>query len=385
MKNQQSSLQKQTDCNRPIQLPDLVTVPLSYIYKAVINTRNFAYDSIPSLSKKLDRPVISIGGIRAGGTGKTPVAQLVGRHIIDNCGRNVAFLSRGYGRLSKKNIIVKPNETADWEETGDEPCMIHNNIPESWLGIGADRTRVAGELSSIIPTNSVFILDDGFQRRQTRRNLDIVCLSESAFGDRLMPAGYLRESLASLKRADILFVIGAEGRIGRLREVRGMVEEFLENGAKAAGGGGLTDKEANIVPPKKSPPVCAILLQYPCSWVEAATGRAVIPPDTPPLRNPYIISGIARPERFIDMAEALGIEPSGVKIFGDHYKFKNNDLSFAHDIYSKGVLTTEKDFVRLRSKKLAEERGVWYLKIGLRFADAEAEARVLSKINSAVR
>jgi tetraacyldisaccharide 4'-kinase len=374
-----------------------VVSSLSSVYKTVADVRNFAYDHIPALSKKLGRPAISVGGIRAGGTGKTPAAQLVGRHIIDNCGYSVAFLSRGYGRLSKKSVIIKPNETANWEDAGDEPCMIRNNIPESWLGIGADRTALAKKLSSIIPTNSVFILDDGFQRRQTRRDLDIVCLNESAFDDRMMPAGYLREPASSLRRADIVFVIGAEERLGRLREVKAKVEDYLECGmrnaecgtcpsrrktaADAADEARLADKETGIVPPEKSPPICAILLQRPVCWVEAATGRTVIPPDTPPLRDPYIVCGIARPERFIGMVKSFGIEPSGVQIFRDHHIFKNDDFEFAHDIYSKGVLTTEKDFIRLRSKKLADARGLWYLKIELGFADSGAEAPVLSKIN----
>jgi tetraacyldisaccharide 4'-kinase len=374
-----------------------VVSSLSSVYKTVSDVRNFAYDHIPALSKKLGRPAISVGGIRAGGTGKTPAAQLVGRHIIDNCGYSVAFLSRGYGRLSKKNVIIKPNETANWEDTGDEPCMIHSNIPESWLGIGADRTAVAEELSSIIPTNSVFILDDGFQRRQTRRDLDIVCLGESALNGRMMPAGYLREPVSSLRRAGIIFVIGAEERLGRLREAKAEVERYLECGmrnaecgtcpsrqktaADAADEACLADKEAGGIPPEEPLPTCAILIQRPVCWVEAATGRAVAIRDTPPLHNPYIVSGIARPERFIGMAESLGVEPSGVKIFRDHHIFKNDDFAFAHDIYSKGVLTTEKDFARLRSKKLADARGLWYLKIGLCFADPEAEAPALSKIN----
>ena len=97
---------------------------LSRVYSAVVRARNYAYDSFSFLSKQLDFPVISVGGIRVGGTGKTPVTQLVARHLIDSCGCGVAILSRGYGRAYKKNVVVKPGEAADWELTGDEPCKI---------------------------------------------------------------------------------------------------------------------------------------------------------------------------------------------------------------------------------------------------------------------
>ena len=359
----------------------------SGVYSAAVGVRNFAYDALPALSRRLDRPVISVGGIRAGGVGKTPVALLVGRHIIDNCGRGVVFLSRGYGRVSKKTVIVGPREWADWEEAGDEPAMLHANLPDSWLGIGADRAAAAKKLSPLIPERSVFILDDGFQRRQVRRDLDIVCLSEGAFRDRLMPAGYLREPASSLARADVVLVVGAEGRMERLREVKEAVErEFIHGGSVGAA---VNTPIYNNTPvdngadsagaqnPKK-PRICAILLQYPVGWVEARTGRVS---ETPPLPRPAVVTGIARPERFTAMLRSLAVEPSAVYNFRDHYKFKRNDLAFAHNIYLDGVVTTEKDSVRLLSPEFADLREVWYLKIGLRFADSGSEAAVLSIIN----
>jgi tetraacyldisaccharide 4'-kinase len=327
---------------------------LSCVYGGVVRARNAAYDSLPALSKKAGRPVISVGGIRAGGTGKTPAALLVGRHVSDRCGYGVAFLSRGYGRAVNKTVIVRPNEKADWEETGDEPCMLHGNLPESWLGIGTNRAAVAKKLSRALPEKSVFILDDGFQHRRLRRDLNIVCLSESTFGDRMLPSGYLREPVSSLARADIALIIGAPERIDKLREVESRITT------------------------QKSAPICAVLLQYPDSWVEARTGKTA---KTPPLRRPAVICGIARPGRFLAMLNALSVEPSEVRCFKDHHKFKKNDFAFAHDIYSNGIVTTEKDSVRLLSSEFGSFGEIWYLKIGLRFADYESEARVLSRIS----
>jgi len=358
----------------------------SAVYSAAIGLRNFAYDSLPPLSRKLDRPVISVGGIRAGGVGKTPVAQLIGQHIINNCGYDVVFLSRGYGRVSKKTVVVKPHGDADWEQTGDEPAMLHANLPGSWLGIGADRAAVAKKLSPIIPEKSVFILDDGFQRRQVRRDLDIVCLSESTFDDRLIPAGYLRESTAAIARADVVLVVGQEAGIEKLREVKDIVErKFINNddrGADAAVDTSINNNNANNpFINKKSQPVCAILLQHPTVWVEARTGRVS---RTLPLARPAVVTGIARPERFAAMLRSLSVNPSVVYNFRDHHKFKRIDLAFADNIYLDGVVTTEKDSVRLLSPEFGGLREVWYLKIGLRFDDGGSEAAVLSAINGIV-
>jgi tetraacyldisaccharide 4'-kinase len=372
----------------------ILTAPLSHAYAAAVNTRNFLYDKIPALSKSLRRPVISVGGIRAGGVGKTPVAQFIGQYIIEERGYGVAFLSRGYGRLSRKPVVVRPNEDADWEQTGDEPSMLHANLPESWLGIGADRAALAKKLSPLLPEKSVFILDDGFQRRQARRDLDIVCLSESAFCDRMMPAGYLREPTSSLARADIVLIIGSEGRIDKLREVKEIVERQFKENANIYKNSSNTATNANInnnntgitanenvigKNPYKSCQICAILLQYPHSWVNGESGEAA---DSAPLKNPAVVCGIARPERFVDMVRSFSMEPSGIYSFRDHHNFKRNDFLFAHDIYySGGVVTTEKDFVRLRAKKFVSLRELWYLKVGLRFSDPDSEARVKSKIN----
>jgi tetraacyldisaccharide 4'-kinase len=338
---------------------------LSRAYSAVISARNSVYDSIPSLSKQLDFPVISVGGIRAGGTGKTPVARLIARHLIDHHKCGVAILSRGYGRRSsRKNIIVKPGEPADWEQTGDEPCMIHNSLPESWLGVGADRSAVARLLSPLLPERSVFILDDGFQRRQTRRDLDVVCLNEETFDDRLMPAGYLREPMSALVRADIVLIIGAQERVDRLKEVRDRVDEYLSTALKST----------------KKLPITAVLLRYPDIWADARTGETA---SKPPMKSPAAVTGIARPERFLALLPQFSIVPSGVYKFPDHYNFKRNDIARIHNIYLYGAVTTEKDAVRLLSPAFSGVRDLWYLREGLRFADGESEERALSRVAGA--
>ena len=158
------TLEKTIDRNKNRSLLAACLHAASALYGAIVGFRNAIYDVLPGLARRARLPVISIGGIRAGGTGKTPVAALIGGYLAAR-GRTVAFLSRGYGRNGRDSLIVKPGETSSWTLTGDEPRLLHDRLPRSWLGIGADRGRVAALLSFELPADSVFVLDDGFQHR----------------------------------------------------------------------------------------------------------------------------------------------------------------------------------------------------------------------------
>ncbi|MDR0307933.1 MAG: tetraacyldisaccharide 4'-kinase [Chitinispirillales bacterium] len=327
---------------------------LSHVYGKAIKGRQTIYDRFAGLSHALERPVISVGGIRAGGTGKTPVSLLVGRHLI-NAGFDVAFLSRGYGRPSKQSVIIKPEEIVNWELTGDEPYMLRNNLRNSWLGIGADRVKNAKKLLPLMPERPVFVLDDGFQYQKVKRDLDIVCLSENTLSDRMIPAGFLREPLSALERAGILFIIGDLARLDALREVRNRIADRFTN--------------------KK----CAVLLQQPLHWVEGRSGRIS---ENLPIKKPIVVCGIARPERFINMLRSFSIEPYDILCFKDHHNFKRNDLTpVLQNVYSNGIVTTEKDCIRLQSADFADIPEIWYLKIGLRFADDSSELQFTSELN----
>jgi len=134
---------------RPIILSMLLAAT-SALYGAALAIRNMLYDRLSLLSHVASRPVISIGGIRAGGTGKTPVAAMIGEYLLSR-GIGVAFLSRGYRRKNSSRRIVVPDESAPWSAIGDEPALLHNRFPRSWLGIGANRCKTANLLSPLLP------------------------------------------------------------------------------------------------------------------------------------------------------------------------------------------------------------------------------------------
>jgi tetraacyldisaccharide 4'-kinase len=328
----------------------------SSLFGVAVGFRNALYDHLPILSHKADRPVISIGGIRAGGTGKTPVALMVGEYLLSKK-YAVAFLSRGYGRYNHGPRIVKPHETVPWEEIGDEPCLIHNRLPQAWLGIDAKRSRAASKLSTLLPERAVFVLDDGFQHRALRRDLDIVCLHDALQNDRLIPAGYLREPVSALSRAHAALIIGSADS-----------SELLEG------------QRLRLV--ERFPRLCtAVLFQEMGHWVNAGDGRIAA---APPIENPLLVCGIARPERFIAMVRRAGITPCAERIFPDHHRYIANDINKTRELYLKGVITTEKDAVRLKTSGIVPAEKVWYCTLNFRFAERKNEERFYTIIDTRI-
>jgi tetraacyldisaccharide 4'-kinase len=329
----------------------------SAMFGAAVKARNALYDSMPFLSHKAGRPVISIGGLRAGGTGKTPMALLVGEYLSSK-GFDVAFLSRGYRRKDKRLRIVKPGETVSWEDIGDEPCLLHERLPQSWLGIGGDRCRTAARLSKLLPQRAVFVLDDGFQHRSLRRDLDIVCLHDSLLNDRLIPLGWLREPAGALQRARAALIIGTADRIDALETLRSVLE-------------------------KSFPGLCsAVLFQEIGLWTNAGDGRIA---PTLPVKNPLLVCGIARPERFITMVRKAGITPCAERIFPDHHRYGIHDFGENRKLYSNGIITTEKDAARLKTLENVPSDKLWFCSVTLRFAEEKQKEKLFSLIDACVK
>ncbi|HSK43622.1 MAG TPA: tetraacyldisaccharide 4'-kinase, partial [Candidatus Binatia bacterium] len=179
--------------------------PLSAIFGAGVAIRNALYDRGVFQVKKLDRPVVSIGNISVGGTGKTPFVIALGQLLTE---RGIAFdvLSRGYGRCSTGIAIVDPNGSA--AQFGDEPLLIARKLQAPVI-VGADRYQ-AGLLAEQKFPSKLHLLDDGFQHRRLHRDFDIVLLPAEDQAGSLLPTGRLREPFTSLKRADAIVVFGSQ-------------------------------------------------------------------------------------------------------------------------------------------------------------------------------
>jgi tetraacyldisaccharide 4'-kinase len=337
--------------------PGIAPRMISGLFGAGVALRNAAYGTGLSRSVDTGRPTISVGGVSAGGTGKTPIALLIGKYAHSR-GREVFFLSRGYGRKSSDTIVSPPHAIDSWETVGDEPAMLHAALPASWLGVGGSRARTVSKLTPFLTARSVFILDDAFQHRRIKRDVDVVCLPPDPFKDSLMPSGTLREPLQALRRAQCACLIGT-------------VEEaqLLETSR---------EKIARKYPQCPS----FVLYQTPVGWVNISTGmfRSDLP-----LTHPIALCGIARPQRFIFLLKKMSISTSAEAIFSDHHKFSDDEIaSLAARAGSAGIVTTEKDAFRLKPLNLVSCRDMWYLKLELQFSDGKSEGLFKTIIDKAL-
>lgn len=195
-------------------MKSLVLPPLSALYGAIIRSRTALYERGTFRTFKLERPVISIGNITTGGTGKTPLVEWVAR-LLANSGKNVCILTRGYGRENPGHrVLVSDGKTvfADPSEAGDEPFQLATDL----LGVAAvvsDADRfAAGEGAIQHLSTDCFVLDDGFQHLQLARNLNIVTVdaTDPWGGGQMLPYGRLREPRSGLKRADCVVLTRCE-------------------------------------------------------------------------------------------------------------------------------------------------------------------------------
>jgi tetraacyldisaccharide 4'-kinase len=223
--------------------------------------------------------------------------------------------------------------------------MIRKACPEVLLGIGADRIGNAAILRTRMSERSVFLLDDGFQHRKLHRDIDIVCIHDSLFNDRLLPQGYLREPVSSLKRADVFFLICSEQRLEPMKKVAEQLKD-------------------------RFPEVKQFLLnQCVAGWVNTRTGTLTA---SPPFSRPVVLSGIARPHRFLSLLSASGITPVKTLFFPDHHPYTEYDILSLRELYSHGLVTTEKDAIRLQNLSAVPEKGLWYLKMRLKFTENDS-------------
>ena len=190
----------------------------SVLYGAGAAARGMAFDCGVRRARRVDCPVISVGNLTVGGTGKTPLVIEIAR-ALSRGGRRVAVVSRGYGRVARRPVVVVSDGSgaivAPRDEAGDEPMLIARRAPDAAVVVGADRcaaARVAREHCGA----QVIVLDDGFQHRALGRDCDIVAWDATRRPETmaLLPRGPLRESLAALRRAHaVVFTRCREGRM----------------------------------------------------------------------------------------------------------------------------------------------------------------------------
>jgi tetraacyldisaccharide 4'-kinase len=269
--------------------------PLSAVFGAGVAIRNALYDRRVFQVKKLSQPVVSIGNVSVGGSGKTPFVIALGQLLA---GRGIAFdvLSRGYGRTSTEIAVVDPNGSP--AQFGDEPLLIARKLQAPVI-VGADRYQT-GLLAEQKFSNKLHLLDDGFQHRRLYRDFDIVLLPAEDQQGSLLPTGRLREPLTALCRADAVVLFDSP---------------TPSLGAKS-------------------------------SWharrvveLPAAAGKIIA------------FSGIARPRQFLEGLKSSGMKIAGTVTLSDHHRYQQSDidrlLALKKQTNADSFITTEKDLINL--------------------------------------
>jgi len=302
---------------------------LDILYAEAARWRRRAVERHPDRRRRLARPVISVGNLSVGGTGKSPVVAALARWLVDR-GERPAILSRGYRRAVDAPGVVVVSDghavRAGLDRSGDEPLMLARAVPGAAVCVCADR-YLAGVLAERALGATVHLLDDGFQHVGLARDLDVLMttLGEIPNG-RVLPRGRLREGADAAARAHVMVVMGATAGAA--------AAEGWTLGVGLACGGSPT-----LGLPE---PVMA----------RGTAAEAHLPPPEPGARV-VVTCGIANPRRFIDEVTAAGWRVVGEVVFPDHRRFSARDIArisaTAADAGVSDVLTTDKDAVRFEA------------------------------------
>jgi tetraacyldisaccharide 4'-kinase len=287
---------------------------LDVLYAQAAGARRRWFERHPEARRSLRRPVISVGNLSVGGTGKTPLVSRIAKWLIDQ-GERPAILSRGYKRRDRVDGVVVVSDgaavRASLDQSGDEPLMLARQLPKAVVCVSEDR-YLAGVLAERELGATVHVLDDGFQHVQLARDFDILVTRPGEVTQgRVLPFGRLRESRDAAARADLVVIVDGDLDAARAEAWELGISQFAaaRRVPGAASATGATDLTAVIA-----------------------------------------VAGIGMPERFFEMLRQAGFNVVRTIAFPDHHRYLAKDIArIASDIRAAGaaeVVTTEKDAVR---------------------------------------
>ena len=296
---------------------------LGEMYGAAAWRRRRWYADHPEARRQLRRPVISVGALRMGGSGKTPLSAHLARMLLA-MGERPAVLSRGYGRVEAPDGVVVVREAGRivgrLQTAGDEPWMLAQSLDGVAVVVCPDR-YLAGRLAETHLGATVHVLDDGFQHLALQRGTDLLVASPADLEAEVVPAGPLRERLSTACCADALVVVGDSDAAQQAMSQRLGVSPCF--GARRRLG----------APVVRAPRA---------TRGEVERGASV-----------FAVAGIAGPERFFDDLREAGFLLRGTRVFRDHHPYSPRDVARLVDaarvVGAEVIVTTEKDAVRLES------------------------------------
>ncbi|MDB4816098.1 lipid A export permease/ATP-binding protein MsbA [Gammaproteobacteria bacterium] len=308
--------------------------PLSILTKFVAQQKRERFISQPKLSWKPDVPVIVVGNIVVGGTGKTPMVIWLTK-LLEGRGYKPGIVSRGYGGNSSKKPIIVDDDTSV-KLSGDEPIIIFKNTSRP-VCISSNRIAAIRKLLRDTDTDIV-ISDDGLQHYKMDRDLEIVIFDGNrGIGNGLcLPAGPLREPLERIEAAD--FVVSSS----KIVDLETKHNKYLMN-------------------------------YQPIEWARIADNKRFKADEWPLSKNVHAVAGIGNPAKFYKTLSSLGLNPIHHS-FPDHYQFLEEDLDFNDSL---PIIMTEKDAVRCLDM---DNKNLWYLSVEAKFEDVEIADKIINKL-----
>lgn len=328
----------------------IIAAPIALIYALVVHIRNFLYDIGFFKSSSFKTPTICVGNLSLGGTGKTPMIDFLLTNLKDE--KKIAVLSRGYRRKSKGFQLASNNSTV--EILGDEPYQLHLKHPEVTLAVDADRVNGIKKLEEIGGFDLI-LLDDAFQHRRVKPTLSILLTTfERPYSmDFYFPTGGLRDAKNQAKRADIIIVTKCPPNSSRKD-----IQLFT-----------------NRIRPLSHQKLLFTSLKYDEKFVDQE-GKYLSFDDLADKKT-VLVTGIAKPEPLVDHLKLKKLHFKHLR-FNDHYFFSEKDIEDFSQYET--VLTTEKDFARLKGKL----NNLYYLRVEHHFFNGGEEV-VLKKVRGLTR
>jgi tetraacyldisaccharide 4'-kinase len=305
----------------------VILMPISAVYGSVAQLRAGLYRQGFLKQRRLSQPVVSVGNLSVGGTGKTPLVAYLVRSMLRR-GFRPSILTRGYRRNSSERLIALDpcrSRRPDPRRTGDEAAMLASDLPEVPIGVSANRYE-AGQLVEKKYDVNVHVLDDGFQHLRLARTLDIVTLdvTQGLASHRLLPAGRLREPRSALRRAHLIVLTRTE--LGE----SGAVEEAIHQ-----------------IHPNAPVYHSRVSLAFLCD----AASRERAPTPTLEGKRVFAFCGVGNPKAFFSDLERWGMQLAGTRAYRDHHLYSDADVSIlkggARRAGADALVTTEKDLMNL--------------------------------------
>lgn len=322
----------------------LLLFPFAGVYYLVTLTRNKLFDAGILASKQYDVPVICIGNLSVGGTGKSPMTEYVTRLLKNNY--KIATLSRGYGRTTKGYKDVAATSLAT--EVGDEPLQFAQKFNDIDVAVCENRQVGIATLLNKKQTPEVIILDDAYQHRKVTPGFTVLLTAYNDLysNDYLLPAGNLREPRSGSQRADVIIVTKCPEYLSKEEQHK---------------------IKSNLQPTERQQVFFAKIAYDDCVYSKSGSAQL----HSLKVHNVTLITGIANPKPLADYLSSDGLSFEH-KSYGDHHNFSSSEIAELEKLDC--ILTTEKDYVRLRPQ--LKMKHLYYLPIKVEFL---SDAQVFDK------